>query len=291
MKASYSVMHELATAATHQSKSASSESFTQPSLLQRARPNASKNSSNASSLTRENIKQHNALLASHEQITSSGFHNLIKFAANDSSSSVSTPNSSRGLETSTQADSYPIESAVESSPRLPHVHFRPRVRITSGINRHRHSRSLLAESDSSVSSSPSSSISAPLRSCTDDEADKPGWGPLGRRVALLSRQARCRSGRRERRRKREFNDDYLHPCEHTPLLRPRIQSPVIDVDGHTRLDDVFDSDPEEDARQFRARQIDEAFGTMPGRLLNYHWWWWQIEPLVCCRCLDESDVE
>ncbi|KAG6837225.1 hypothetical protein H0H93_013093 [Arthromyces matolae] len=256
------------------------EQLLQPSLLRRTRPGS--NSSSASSLTRENVKQHNALLASHDHNSASDLHGFPKkIDAHGSSASQTIASSLQEGETSTQTDPFQIESTdVEPSPRPPHVHFRPRVRITSGINRHRHTSSFLAETtlsnsfaspSSSVSSSPCSSISAPLHSKTDDEADKPGWGPLGRRVALLSRQTRRRA-LPERFSKKDIINVQLPPCEHTPLLRPRIQSPIIDADGNRRMYDVLDSESlqsEEEVRQARAGQIDAAFGTMPRRLLNH----------------------
>ncbi|KAJ3556511.1 hypothetical protein NP233_g11958 [Leucocoprinus birnbaumii] len=101
------------------------------------------------------------------------------------------------------------ENVVPPSLTRPtRIRFRSRVRITSGLNRYRHSstrgidsnnntlRSLSGGADSyycytpssSISGSPSSSISAPLRSRTDDEADRPGWGPLGQRVNMLAKK-------------------------------------------------------------------------------------------------------
>ncbi|KAF8912881.1 hypothetical protein CPB84DRAFT_1759766 [Gymnopilus junonius] len=38
-----------------------------------------------------------------------------------------------------------------------------------------------------------------------------------------------------------------------------------------------------------ARGIELKFGPWPSRLINHNWWWWQLEPIVCCHCLDESD--
>ncbi|KAF8238441.1 hypothetical protein L208DRAFT_1387708 [Tricholoma matsutake] len=71
------------------------------------------------------------------------------------------------------------DSIVTDSERPPHVRFRPRVRISSGFSRHRHQHfpsrqdDLISISpDSTLSSSPSSSISVPLRSCSDGEANK-----------------------------------------------------------------------------------------------------------------------
>jgi hypothetical protein len=44
--------------------------------------------------------------------------------------------------------------------------------------------------------------------------------------------------------------------------------------------DVSDEDNDDDRL---SQEVDEIYGQFPGRLLNYHWWWWQIEPFVCCH--------
>ncbi|KAF9457477.1 hypothetical protein BDZ94DRAFT_1273087 [Collybia nuda] len=172
-----------------------------------------------------------------------------------------------------------------------HVRFRSRVRITSGISRHRHhhhsttgSGQVSFSRDSSLESSPSSSISAPLRSRSDDESNKPGWGPLGQRVALLSYNSPRRWAKDKRRRKGETRP----PNENTSLLGSAFRAPYSGG-SPTYGDYVTESDREGEAHI--AQELEKAFGTWPGRILNPHWWWWQLEPVVFCRCLDESDTE
>jgi len=184
------------------------------------------------------------------------------------------------------------------------VHFRPRVRITSGINRHRHS-ALYPDSspipispnihafspDSSLSSSPSSSISVPLRSPEDET--KPGWGPLGRRVSLLTegskRRARLAAENEERAQQRQKAiDALLRANEQTPLLRPHMYRRRFSDGSASTNSDCSMRDEEE---HWRAMEINRVFGPWPGRLLNHQWWWWQLEPVICCRCLDEPDDE
>ncbi|KAL0945553.1 hypothetical protein HGRIS_014714 [Hohenbuehelia grisea] len=228
--------------------------------------------------------------------------------------------------------------------RTNRVRFRSRVRIASGLNRHRTSLSF-ADGDhpafiggeGSLSSSPSSSISAPLRTPADDEdSTRPGWGPLGQRVSLFAGRGRARhrggfaSGdphereieqqrdreRRERRRRRlglppldveSCTSTYARVHgggeemgERAPLLVAPVARPgFVGGGGYGAVrsmrydydDDGYDSegDGEDEARL--SRQIDHIFGPMPGRLLNRHWWWWQLEPLITCHCSDDSDSE
>jgi len=95
------------------------------------------------------------------------------------------------------------ESTVPPSlTRITRIRFRSRVRITSGLSRLRQGRTNTLPSTDidtgyfcytpSSSGSRSSSISAPLRSRTDDEAGRPGWGPLGRRVSMLAKKNRMK---------------------------------------------------------------------------------------------------
>ncbi|KAG5646874.1 hypothetical protein DXG03_001950 [Asterophora parasitica] len=284
--------------------------------------------SSSSSLTHENLRHHNALHPSDHHIQIAGRDSLnIDIDGHSSSCHSTSPssaqNSSHDLETPSgdflEHSSFnppSVDADADAKPSTSHVHFRPRVRIASGISRHRHSRQLSnsplrlpcspdrgrhlpfttsggSNSSSVSSSSLSSSISAPLRSRTDDESDKPGWGPLGQRVNLLARDARRKrdSGRRHKQ-----DHERAVPCEHTPLIRPRpqIQSPITVGPEGRRQAEAWDSDWEENEVELEARisnEIDEVFGTMPRRLLNFQWWWWQLEPIVCCQCLAESDEE
>lgn len=229
------------------------------------------------------------------------------------------------------ADSRPNYVPVESDPDFTEgpgpsntpdhrrsVRFRSRVRITSGFHRHsrttRHSRldpdSLLSpdtdyhgpseqpyfhsrnsSSSHSDSSSPSSSISAPLKyrrdSASTYDPDEEsgwrgrtiGWKPLGQRINFLPRSA---------------------PNEQSSLIRHGTSSRRYGVEEE-------DENVEDDYAEQIAREIDLVFGTWPGRLLNRHvgfvltvfqkdhlfmllqWWWWQLEPALCCLCLDDFD--
>ncbi|KAG1725565.1 uncharacterized protein EDB91DRAFT_87546 [Suillus paluster] len=175
-----------------------------------------------------------------------------------------------------------------SSPR---VHFHSRVRITAGVRGHRRLSDGLPSAASSISGSPCSSISAPLRS--PNAASSKGWGPLGQRVSILASQSYASepslpTGRRKTRPKIKPSEPHHSPVnEHTPLLRSPCRYSY--ARGYNE-DDVVDEDVERE-RERRERVIDETFGKWPGRLLNRHWWWWQLEPLVCCLCVDCTDVE
>jgi hypothetical protein len=148
----------------------------------------------------------------------------------------------------------------------------------------------------------------PLR---HDDLDKPGWGPLGQRVTLLTTKKRGARSRPLR------NQQHTNPdtTERTPLLQSsrfrRPSLPDYDQDLTHDNDGCYVEGEQEEEVQRRADEIDRVFGTFPGRLLNRHvrpylfhcqddevtsivifqWWWWQIEPIARCRCLDESDSE
>ncbi|KAF5355616.1 hypothetical protein D9756_003958 [Leucocoprinus leucothites] len=214
-----------------------------------------------------------------------------------------------------------------SLTRPTRIRFRSRVRITSGLNRHRHSSIPGTESrtntfrstngdtgylyytpSSSISGSPSSSISAPLRSRTDDEADRPGWGPLGQRVSMLAKKNRT-----IRRLGSTSDDDDDQPwalqsdsAEDLAASRGRVGltevSPLLMAHSKGRLGPrvrhhgrrrrrCYCVDCGLSPRRLTPEQVDEAFGKWPNRMLNYQWWWWQAETVICCRCLDESDDE
>ena len=181
------------------------------------------------------------------------------------------PDSSHELETPDAdlllVDHVPFPNTIPAdSERSHHVHFRPRVRISSGFNRHRRQSrddDLLSLSpDSSLSSSLSSSISVPLRSPSDDEADKPGWGPLGQRVSLLAHKPRRHT---RQRRQRKQNDSRGHPNERTPLVRS--PPPIVYVEGEAYDEEIDNSDQ---ARTQSSREVDATFGAWPGRLVNLH---------------------
>ncbi|KAF9569783.1 hypothetical protein CPC08DRAFT_9571 [Agrocybe pediades] len=187
------------------------------------------------------------------------------------------------------------------------VRFRSRVRITSGINRRRkvsedeQQRGYLtfktaSSSSSDLSGSPSSSISAPLRTHAQEEVGKPGWGTLGQRVSMFARgygpQGKKGGERRSGRTKgvRSGRREVLQPVgnehnERTPLMSaPLARSQCQEYEGQALVSD-------EELELRIARETDKVFGPWPNRLMNHHWWWWQLEPLVCCHCLTESDEE
>ncbi len=180
----------------------------------------------------------------------------------------------------------------EGDPACPlRVRFRPRVRITSGLNRHRRQQGWLTVGDQQDSSSrpgsASSSISAPLRTRFDDEVGKPGWGTLGQRVSLLAKRKKSESESHAKINKHGTFSVVNHRTnERTPLLNSYLLY-------HDEEDGL----------------VDRVFGPWPVRLLNHHvspiyadympylvyvyfqWWWWQMEPIFCYLCLDDSDEE
>lgn len=143
------------------------------------------------------------------------------------------------------------------------VRFRSRVRITSGVHIQRPKTRRLSIESISSSSSPSSSISAPLRSPQDEGS----WGPLGRRVSLLRRGG---FGGRVGNAKRELPSNWKTPPttnENAPLLLPQ--------SSHRRSyhteQEYQSSDEEEEEEETRLnREIDVVFGKWPARLLNRH---------------------
>ncbi|KAJ6569556.1 hypothetical protein B0H19DRAFT_1135983 [Mycena capillaripes] len=174
-----------------------------------------------------------------------------------------------------------------SSLRSSRVRFRSRVRIASGLNHRR------VSTTSSLSSSRSSSISAPLRAPLTEDDCTPGWGTLGQRVGLFAisnrQAAQARSAKQRARRRQGIAD--LAPTEHTALMGAPLPH---GYDGHPDEDEDEDYSDEEDLYDDEAllsRQIDLVFGKWPGRLLNRQWWWWQLQPILCCGCLDEHDGE
>lgn len=189
------------------------------------------------------------------------------------------PDSSHELETPEALDLSdhvgPFPNTITDSERSHHVHFRPRVRISSGFSRHRRQHFPSTEDDlfsvspdSSSSSSLSSSISVPLRSPSDDETDKPGWGSLGQRVRLLAHKHR----RQTRHRRRKQNNLRINPDECTPLVRS--PPPTVCVEEDVVYDEEMDDSDRE--RMWPSREVDAVFGTWPGRLVNHH-----VRPFIC----------
>ncbi|PFH54682.1 hypothetical protein AMATHDRAFT_225 [Amanita thiersii Skay4041] len=175
---------------------------------------------------------------------------------------------------------------VPTAARHPsRVRFRSRVRIASGFSRrHRESSSNSENSEdgstpfssgASMSSSPASSIYAPLRSPSDAQNDESRWAPLGQRVHLLSLH---RKGRRKfRGRKRKINPSApqftgsvmrnginVIVNERTPLTKYSLPSTI----AREVLLDNYGTYTNQDEEARLSREIDYMFGTWPGRLLN-----------------------
>lgn len=189
---------------------------------------------------------------------------------------VSTENAHDELDT-------PVSENVPERPSR--VRFRSRVRITSGLNRHRHTsyseqdaHQISFSRSSSLSGSPSSSISAPLRNQAEDEVGKPGWGTLGQRVSILAQ------GNLQRRKQREQREQALlaksvrlginvptsqqyGADERTPLINSSSPYPYL-----RRNSEPFNgsNDSREDGTDRLARDVDIVFGPWPIRLWNHH---------------------
>ncbi|EPS98086.1 hypothetical protein FOMPIDRAFT_92084 [Fomitopsis schrenkii] len=181
----------------------------------------------------------------------------------------------------------------------PRVRFRSRVRITSGVHRYRTSgtpapqgQRPLSSGTPSSGSSPSSSISAPLRYQADDNAT---WGPLGRRLSALAAAGR----RRPVQAAPQYEEEgpgrpsaHTGANERTALLRSSRHAGYVNpYESHLQEGDVNDMEGGLRAAEIR-RQKELVFGPWPGRLFNLHWWWWHIEPIVCCTyCSEDCDYD
>jgi len=152
------------------------------------------------------------------------------------------------------------------------VRFRSRVRITSGFSHHRRK----SDVGSSRSDSPSSSISVPLRSHSRDNTN--AWGTLGQRVGLLAVQKMILGSQTGQRRQQGLTVRNEHVDECTPLRNSF--NNLAYVEGERIQGDVFDDEPDDERL---SQEADNVFGEFPGRLLNYHWWYWQLEPIMCCH--------
>ncbi|KAJ7037468.1 hypothetical protein C8F04DRAFT_1180519 [Mycena alexandri] len=197
-----------------------------------------------------------------------------------SSSAFTAASSTQGPSTDDATAAEDLDPDVDPSPqRRSRVRFRSRVRITSGLHHYRarererardlhpnsHARRLSAASSTTSLSSLSSSISAPLRSPLTEENCEGAWSWTGPPKV---------GGRPQIWR--------LPATERTALLGTAHNAPPeYDYDS---ADDDGDS-----TRTLLSRQIDLVFGKWPGRLFNRQWWWWQLQPIMCCGCLDESD--
>jgi hypothetical protein len=175
--------------------------------------------------------------------------NSLRLHLDDPSAPLTTPHD----------PAHPPSDASSKHLRHSRVRFRSRVRITSGFGHHRRK----SDVGSSRSGSPSSSISAPLRSYPDDTN---AWGTLGQRVGLLALQKKIIGTHKTQRQRKELIFPSQNADERTPLRNSFNNSPYIEGEG-VQDGDVFDDDMD-DERQ--SHEVDNVFGKFPGRLLNRH---------------------
>ncbi|KLO11293.1 hypothetical protein SCHPADRAFT_999037 [Schizopora paradoxa] len=208
----------------------------------------------------------------------------------------------------------PPPEETKSRPFPFRVRFRSRVRIGSGI-RHNRSRTSLD------SSSPSSSISAPLRYSSYEGSDQgTSYAQLISDVAsgLGSRQlSSTLSGTAHSpyATGKKFRRYGSAPAAVAPVAAPGVdeRTPLFAANdtrsyGHERrpsLSQIPDSDAEGDDQAQRdarlRRSLQQAprkseeevmFGRWPWRLFNGHWWLWKLEPICgCCYTDDDTDSD
>ncbi|KAH9938995.1 uncharacterized protein BXZ73DRAFT_89088 [Epithele typhae] len=227
-------------------------------------------------------------------------------------------------DSSSSSDAEGAGRADRADRPAPRVRFRSRVRITSGVHRHRVRAHVAAAGGStpgsSTSESPSSSISAPLRYQADENA---AWGPIGRRLS-----AYASSGSWSRRQQQQQQQPQGRPVIHHlsngrggygaagaqgtmtrhgmrgvrgsagahgrgergALLRPSWRQMYGDEEEDE--DEVARMPEAERALRAAAlrREEEAVFGRWPWRIFNRHWWWWHMEPVMCC-CSDEDEYE
>ena len=208
--------------------------------------------------------------------------------------------------TSNQPPPPPISLDDDQTPTvvtrhsIPRVHFRSRVRITSGLHSNNRSRNWdikarnstadggTGTADTSASGSPSSSISAPLRYQADENNI---LGPLGKRINFLAQTRNKRNGQLRR----------AAVSERTPFLRASEYGPVPDYTHQRRERSRVGSESEdENFPSGSKREEDIMFGRWPWRIFNRHvcaiarvrcrgsdalffqWWAYRCEPVLCC---------
>jgi hypothetical protein len=153
---------------------------------------------------------------------------------------------------------HPPSSTPNPDFRPGRVHFRSRVRITSGFSRHRRK----SDTGSSRSCSSSSSTSAPLRSHPHDNTTT--WGTLGQRVGLLALQRKILGSPKLRPRHTQGTTVPTENVnERTPLRNSFDYLPY--VEGGGVQGDVFGEDSDDERS---SHEMDDIFGTYPLRLLN-----------------------
>lgn len=176
------------------------------------------------------------------------------------------------LPASLDNDQTPTVVARHSVPR---VHFRSRVRITSGLhssgrsrNRDGTNRNSTADhgietANTSASGSPSSSISAPLRYQADENNV---LGPLGKRINSLAQTRNKRNG--QLRRAANVGSP---ASERTPFLRASEYGPVPNYTRQRRERGRMGSEGEgEDSTSGPKREEEIMLGRWPWRMFNRH---------------------
>ena len=192
---------------------------------------------------------------------------------------------------------------------VPRVHFRSRVRITSGLHSSSRPRNCdsagrnstvddgIGTANTSASGSPSSSISAPLRYQADENNV---LGPLGKRINSL---ALTRNKRNGQLRRVSIGSSV---SERTPFLRASEYGPAPDYTHQRRERSRIGGESEdEDLASGLKREEDIVFGRWPWRVFNRHvstitqepglgsnslfaqWWAYQCGPVLCC-CPDDG---
>lgn len=187
------------------------------------------------------------------------------------------------------------QPAIAIRHSMPRVHFRSRVRITSGLHSNSRSKnhdatcrkSATADSgidtvNTSASGSPSSSISAPLRYQADENNV---LGPLGKRINSLAQTRNKKNGR-----VRRIANVGSSASERTPFLRASEHGPAPDYTRRRRERGRIGSETEDEDPTDRLKREEEIiFGRWPWRIFNRHWLAYQCEPILCCCSDDQCD--
>ena len=163
---------------------------------------------------------------------------------------------------------------VATRHTVPRVHFRSRVRITSGLHSSSRPRNCdstgrdstpddgIGTANTSASGSPSSSISAPLRYQADENNV---LGPLGKRINSLAQTRNKRNGQLRR------VGIGSSVSERTPFLHASEYGPAPDYTHQRRERSRIGSESEdEDLASGLKREEDIMFGRWPWRIFNRH---------------------
>ena len=200
------------------------------------------------------------------------------YGSTPTATSFSSSCSSNNLPTTAidQAPVPPISLDDEQTPTvaarhsMPKVHFRSRVRITSGLHSSARSKNRegrnstfdngIDTANTSASGSPSSSISAPLRYQADENNV---LGPLGKRINSLA-QARSKRNGQLRRVGSSVS-------ERTPFLRASEYGSTPDYTRRRRERSWVSGESEdENSVNGLKREEELVFGRWPWRIFNRH---------------------